>query len=49
MQQAEFLERSLVNVRYADDTSLMVESEGELTSLLMTVTEESEKAGLKHS
>ena len=49
MQQAEFLERSLVNVRYADDTSLMVESEGELMSLLMMVTEESEKAGLKHS
>ena len=49
MQQTEFLERSLVNVRYADGTSLMAESEEELKSLLMRVTEESEKAGLKHS
>ena len=49
MQETEFLERSLVNVRYADDTSLMAESEEELKSLLMRVTEESEKAGLKHS
>ena len=37
------------NLRYADDTTLMVESEEELKSLLMTVNEESEKAGLKLS
>ena len=35
------------NLRYADDTTLMAESEEELTSLLMKVKEESEKAGLK--
>ena len=35
-----------INVRYADDTTLMAESEEELKSLLMKVTEESEKAGL---
>ena len=35
------------NLRYADDTTLMVESEGELKSLLMKVKEESEKVGLK--
>ena len=35
--------------RYADDTTLMVESEGELKNLLMKVKEESEKAGLKLS
>ena len=35
------------NLRYADDTSLMVESEEELKSLLMKVKEESEKVGLK--
>ena len=34
------------NLRYADDTTLMVESEEELRSLLMKVKEESEKAGL---
>ena len=33
--------------RYADDTTLMVESEGEIKSLLMKVKEESEKVGLK--
>ena len=33
------------NLRYADDTTLMAESEEELTSLLMKVKEESEKAG----
>ena len=37
------------NLRYADDTTLMLESEEELKSLLMTVNEESEKAGLKLS
>ena len=36
-----------VNLRYADDTTLMAESEEELKSLLMKVKEESEKAGLK--
>ena len=35
------------NLRYADDNTLMVESEEELNSLLMKVKEESEKAGLK--
>ena len=35
------------NLRYADDTTLMVESKEELKRLLMKVTEESEKAGLK--
>ena len=36
-----------INLRYADDTKLMAESEEELRSLLMNVKEESEKAGLK--
>ena len=39
--------RSINNFRYADDTTLMAESEEELKSLLMKVKEESEKAGLK--
>ena len=39
--------RDVSNFRYADDTTLMVESEEELKSLLMKVKEESEKAGLK--
>ena len=39
--------RNLNNLRYADDTTLMVESEEELKSLLMKVKEESEKVGLK--
>ena len=39
--------RNINNPRYTDDTSLMVESEEELKSLLMKVKEESEKAGLK--
>ena len=38
---------NISNLRYADDTTLMVESEEELKSLLMTVKEESEKVGLK--
>ena len=41
--------RSINNLRYADDTTLMAESEEELKSLLMRVKEESEKAGLKLS
>ena len=36
-----------INLRYADDTTLMAESEEELKSLLMKVKEESEKVGLK--
>ena len=40
--------RNINNLTYTDDTTLMAESE-ELKSLLMRVTEESEKAGLKHS
>ena len=39
--------RNINNLRYADDTTLMVESEAELKSLLMKVKEESEKVGLK--
>ena len=39
--------RNINNLRYADDTTLMAESEDKLKSLLMTVKEESEKAGLK--
>ena len=40
-------ERKINNLRYADDTTLMAESEEELKSLLMKVKEESEKVGLK--
>ena len=39
--------RNISNVRYADDTTFMVESKEELKSLLMKVKEESEKVGLK--
>ena len=39
--------RNINNLRYADDTNLMAESEEELKSLLMKVKEESEKFGLK--
>ena len=41
--------RNINNLRYADDTTLMAETEEELKSLLMKVKEESEKAGLKLS
>ena len=41
--------RNINNVRYADDTTLVAESEEELKSLLMKVKEESEKAGIKLS
>ena len=41
--------RNINNLRYADDTTLMAESEEELKSLLMKVKEESEKVGLKHN
>ena len=40
-------QNNINNLRYADDTSLMAESEEELKSLLMKVKEESEKVGLK--
>ena len=39
--------RNIKNLRYADDTTLMAESEEELKSLLMKVKEQSEKVGLK--
>ena len=39
--------RNINNLRYADETTLMAESEDELKSLLMKVKEESEKVGLK--
>ena len=39
--------RNINNLRYADDTTLMAESEGELKSLLMKVKEENEKVDLK--
>ena len=39
--------RNINNLRYADDTTLIAETEEELNSLLMKVKEESEKAGLK--
>ena len=39
--------KNINNLRYADDTTLMAESEEELKSLLMKVKEDSEKAGLK--
>ena len=41
--------RNINNLRYADDTTLMTESEEELKSLLMKLKEESEKVGLKLS
>ena len=43
------VQRNINNLRYADDTTLMAESEEELNSLLMKVKEENEKAGLKLS
>ena len=42
-------EGNISNLRYADDTTLMAESEEELKSFLMNVKEESEKVGLKFS
>ena len=41
--------RNINNLRYADDTTLMAESEEELKSLFMKVKEESEKVGLKRN
>ena len=46
---AKIARRNINNLRYADDTTLMAESEEELESLLMKVKEESEKVGLKLS
>ena len=43
----QIAERNINNLRYADDTTLMAESEEELKSLLIRMKEESEKAGLK--
>ena len=45
--QAGIARRNINNLRYADDTTLMAESEKELKSILMKVKEESEKVGLK--
>ena len=47
--KSRLLGRNVNNLRYADDTTLMAESEEKLKSLLMKVKEESEKAGLKLS
>ena len=49
VQQAgiKIARRNINNLRYADDTTLMVESEEELKSLLMKMKKESEKFGLK--
>ena len=41
--------KNINNLRYADDTTLMAESEEELKSLLMKVKEESKNVGLKHN
>ena len=43
----QIVRRNINNLRYADDTTLMAESEEELKSLLMRAKEESEKVGLK--
>ena len=45
--ESKIARRNINNVRYADDTTLMAESEEELKSLLIKVKEESEKVGLK--
>ena len=45
--EVKIAERNISNLRYADDTTLMAESEEELKSLLIKVKEESEKVGLK--
>ena len=45
--EIKIAERNINNLRYADDTTLMAESEEELKSLLMKVKEDNEKAGLK--
>ena len=45
----KIVRRNINNIKYADDTTLIAESEEELKSLLMMLKEESEKAGLKLS
>ena len=45
----EIAKRNINNLRYADDTTLMAESEEELKSLLMKVKDESKKVGLEFS
>ena len=45
--EIKIAERNISNLRYADDTTIMEESEEELKRLLMKVKEESEKVGLK--
>ena len=45
--ESRLLGKNIHNIRYADDTTLMAETEEELKSLLMKVKEQSEKAGLK--
>ena len=45
--EIKIVRRNINNLRYADEITLMAESEEELKSLLMTVKEESEKVGLK--
>ena len=45
--EVKIAKRNINNLRYADDTTLMAESEEELKSLLMKVKEKSEKVGLK--
>ena len=47
--EIKIAERNISNLRYADDTTIMEESEEELKRLWMKVKEESEKVGLKHS
>ena len=47
LEEAQTAGRNINNLRYADDTTLMAESEEELKSLLMQVKEENEKIGLK--
>ena len=47
LEEAQVAGRNINNFRYADDTTLMAESEEELKSLLMKVKEESEKVSLK--
>ena len=47
--EIKLADRNMSSLRYADDTTIMAESEKELKSLLMRMKEDSEKAGLKHN
>ena len=49
LDEAQTARRNISNLRYADDTTLKAESEGELKSFLVKVKEENEKVGLKHN